>query len=331
MASSFSIVSGIVRTVDPDAGRMTVRIPEWDTTVETDIPQIYSDNAGAEAVAVPESGATCDLLADPLRRVRVIGWSGSQAINASPGDIYLGTRAGNNVFLHRNGILELGASGLSRRFYIPLGGSIRDVFENYSAVTPGGNLTWSVKSSADKSSVQFVLGVKEFATDHKEIVVVELGDVDPSPNNDIIVAFKVFDSGEDDQKLVYKFELGKTSGVSAKLIQTADTPGAQSNTVEGPWHISTTKDARLEAAENILISTQKQLQIEASQQINLKAPQVRVEKKLSVGEGSQAVMLMQCWNAIQTHTHAVPGGPSETLQAINPGIPGMFSKDLKTS
>lgn len=60
-----------------------------------------------------------------------------------PGDIRIGTVDGNSVVIRRGGVLQLGASGICQRVYVPIGNVIRDYFQRYHAVSPLGEISWS--------------------------------------------------------------------------------------------------------------------------------------------------------------------------------------------
>lgn len=59
-----------------------------------------------------------------------------------PGDICLGTVDGNAVTIRRGGIVQVGASGLCQRVYMPIGNVVRDYFQRYHGVSPLGEIEW---------------------------------------------------------------------------------------------------------------------------------------------------------------------------------------------
>lgn len=59
-----------------------------------------------------------------------------------PGDIFLGTADDNRVILRKGGIVQIGATGLSQRVYIPVENMVRDYFQRYHAISPLGEIEW---------------------------------------------------------------------------------------------------------------------------------------------------------------------------------------------
>jgi hypothetical protein len=59
-----------------------------------------------------------------------------------PGDIFLGTIDGNHVIVRRGGMVQIGATALSQRIYLPVENLIRDYFQRYQALSPVGEIEW---------------------------------------------------------------------------------------------------------------------------------------------------------------------------------------------
>lgn len=75
---------------------------------------------------------------------------------AKPGDIGIRNRDGSFVYLHRGGVLQIGASELAQRIYIPLQNLITDISENYRHQSVNGSINWFVshgESSTNPPSV----------------------------------------------------------------------------------------------------------------------------------------------------------------------------------
>ena len=63
-------------------------------------------------------------------------------VRAKPGDIMMRGRNGNFVVLHRGGVLQIGASELAQRIYIPLQNLISDISQTYRHYNTGGAINW---------------------------------------------------------------------------------------------------------------------------------------------------------------------------------------------
>ncbi len=59
-----------------------------------------------------------------------------------PGDMHLGSVDDNFLILKRGGILQLGATQLAQRMYIPIENLVRDYFQRYHGFSPLGEIVW---------------------------------------------------------------------------------------------------------------------------------------------------------------------------------------------
>lgn len=64
---------------------------------------------------------------------------------ANPGDIIMRTRDGNFIALRRGGVIEIGATELAQRLFIPIGNKIIDVSEEYEHDNVGGTEWWGLQ------------------------------------------------------------------------------------------------------------------------------------------------------------------------------------------
>ena len=114
------------------------------------------------------------------------------------GDIMLRCRDGNQIWLHRGGVVEIGSTWLSKRFYIPVANTIRDVAENWEALTLAGDMMWSVersdRSPSADADAQFTLLAKNYAQDEFYTVEVRAGHVDDDKRFQMTVAPNVIKS-----------------------------------------------------------------------------------------------------------------------------------------
>lgn len=96
---------------------------------------------------------------------------------AKPGDIMIRGRDGNFFILHRGGVLQIGATPLAQRIYIPLTNLIMDVSENYHQHTTGGSVCWGVQEGPllEKAPTSFVQTFRVFANDKYGDVRVSFG------------------------------------------------------------------------------------------------------------------------------------------------------------
>lgn len=92
----------------------------------------------------------------------------------NPGDQCYRTRDGNHLILRRGGIVEIGATAISKRIYIPINNFIKDFFENYAMHGLGGDLEWLVdrveNDPSGNAPAHWTLRLNEFAQDEKASV-----------------------------------------------------------------------------------------------------------------------------------------------------------------
>lgn len=103
---------------------------------------------------------------------------------AKPGDMWLRTRDDNFVILHRGGVLQLGASELAQRIYIPLNQIIMDISQNYVHHNSGGAIFWGLQDGPGVENIPTEYGhiFRVFANDKAADIRVKFGKVsDPIP------------------------------------------------------------------------------------------------------------------------------------------------------
>jgi len=84
-----------------------------------------------------------------------------------PGDVFLGTQDGNKVCLRRGGMVQIGATPLAQRFYLPIENVVRDYFQKYQAFSPVGEIEWGhaqLVAESDLSEKTTLGGVVEAAS-----------------------------------------------------------------------------------------------------------------------------------------------------------------------
>lgn len=154
-----------------------------------------NQNQGEGINFMPEVGATC-WVCQPSEEGRegfVLAFTmvdedasyrgGRELLN--PGDIHLSTRDGNFVSVRRGGVVQIGATAVCQRVFIPIKNTIQDFAENYYLQTPGGDLTWLVARTEEQGDghrgTTFTLAAKEFSDE---------------PNKDPIALLKIGSHGE---------------------------------------------------------------------------------------------------------------------------------------
>lgn len=98
---------------------------------------------------------------------------------AKPGDLVMRGRDGNFVILHRGGVLQIGASEVAQRIFIPLENIIMDLAEQYKLHATGGSIVWGLQEGPSETNppTQFMQTFRIYANEKYADVRVACGKV----------------------------------------------------------------------------------------------------------------------------------------------------------
>lgn len=230
------IESGVITHVDASARRVKVRteVSHCDDLTCL-VAEGYHHVSGVEGLGcVPEVGAHVWVCrsSNPNALPFVIGFrrlpsvkSGSHAgssENFTPGSLYMLSRDGNGVRVHRGGVTEVGATPICRRFYLPIGNKLHDIAQSYRLDTLGGTLEWlTAREEEDpdgSAGTKFRQTFKEYADDKSHVVEVQYGG-QVEAEGDPVFLLKVFKNGdvaEDDLEEAVALSITKEGAVHLK-------------------------------------------------------------------------------------------------------------------
>jgi hypothetical protein len=257
-------------------------------------------------------------------------------MDLNPGDIYLGTRDENHVLLRRGGVVEIGATPLAQRLYIPIDNVIRDLCANYFLQTLGGELSWTVgipEGTRDgKRPTLLRLQAREFANDAGPIAQMQIGshgDGDPT-----ILSLDLCESGDQGAKVQVSLVLEKTGDVA---LMAAGDVGWE---IDGDVKVEATNvtlqaariaklvggtEADVEGGIVNIKSTSGVVAINAQGGVVVTSPSAG--PALKVGDSLYPVLLatplLLSWIVGHTHLCATPGNPG--------GPPLLLSSPLNTA
>ena len=161
-----SIFRGVVETVHVSSFSVDVRSDSAQRTFyDCPVAGLYMHpDHGGGVYHLPEVGAACYVMVLPDETQFVLGFqieetprkSSFEQVNESdfiksfhgerepmePGDIFLGTADNNKIVVRKGGIVQVSATGLSQRLYIPIENIVRDYFQKYQAISPVGEIEW---------------------------------------------------------------------------------------------------------------------------------------------------------------------------------------------
>lgn len=202
------VEQGRILDVDPDRWSCTIGSFFTNTVGVMDVPLMspYLGLDGEGIYVMPEVGTVC-WICRPSDKVKpfILGFAppgdvaplaeedgedGEEAAppmsfannrpEANPGDIFLLGKDRNFLFLRRGGILQIGATPLAQRMYIPVGNMVRDLAQSYELATIPGELKWELDSPEDHSDggapCRFRLNAKRYASDEFPIATLTVGE-----------------------------------------------------------------------------------------------------------------------------------------------------------
>ena len=320
------------RIVDVNVATYTVNVAtQYARKLLTDIsfmvPYTHSNN-GEGIYFMPEVGSLC-WLCEPTDGSRpfIMGWASAQdetdfsgnKQQLNPGDIYLGTRDGNGIWLRRGGVVQVGSTGLCQRIYIPINNTINDFCENYNLETLGGELSWTIQRSENDTDghrpALFSLAGRQFADDANPIATLEIGS--HGSNDNTILSLSILASGAQGAAEQISLKMDNQGNVTWVVQQDV------SYTVSGKLNLTVTGDVTVASQGNVAISGEQSFKastpgtatIEGDGGITLTAPTTTTSGQLAVGGGGMPLALaipLIAWVASHIHMDTVtmvPTGP----------------------
>lgn len=135
------------------------------------------DPAGANAATAATQTATQNATASAGASQGAV-FSGGRA-RGKPGDIVMRGRDGNFVVLHRGGVLQVGATELAQRIYIPLGNIVMDLSQSYEHHNMAGSINWGLSSSYTDQDPEaaFIQTFRMYVNDDPSDIRVTVGKV----------------------------------------------------------------------------------------------------------------------------------------------------------
>lgn len=185
-------------------------------------------------------------------------WRGNRKAMGG-GDIYLGTRDGNGVTIRRGGVVEVQATPIAKRFYIPINNLIRDFCQNYELRTFGGDLTWLVerpeKNEAGDKTTTLLIQAKEKATDPGVVMRLTTG---YHAGEETALKLQIYSDGTDAQQLKATLQIDKQGNVGWTVTNKF------SVAADGEIDLSAKANASLRSEQQATLSGQTGVMIEST-------------------------------------------------------------------
>lgn len=316
-----------------ESGRIVnVNIKDWTVDVvsqhgdkkwfDIQVASPYLHFANGEGIyAMPEVGAmvwVCKPSEGSFAPVFVMGYQGvydeseknfrNGRSSLNPGDIMMRGRDENFIILRRGGVLQIGATPMAQRIYIPIRNIIRDFCENYDLNTIAGELTFDVGRTEELSAddlqttaltgdapTSFKLTVREKAKDKLPIAYLTIGSHKDNSKTTLVLDVKA--SGDEGAQSKATLTITKEGDVTWDIKQDftlqiqrnyrAVAQGTHTTESKGNMSLISTQgtfDAR-STTSTVTVHAGTELNLEAGANANLKAgAMVNVEgTKINLG------------------------------------------------
>jgi hypothetical protein len=310
------------------------------TDVSFNVPYTHPTN-GEGIYFMPEVGSLC-WLCEPSDGSMpfILAWTSSQDESdfssrkqgLNPGDMYMGTRDGNCLWLRRGGVVQIGATGICQRIYMPVNNTINDFCENYNLHSLGGDLSWNIQRSENDTDgnrpALFSLAARQFADDQNPIATLEIGS--HGSNDDTILSLSILASGQQGAAEQVSLKIDNAGNVSWVVQQDL------SYTISGKFNLNVTGDYTVASQGNVSISGKQsaklsspgQTTVEGDGGITLNAPTTQVSQILTVNGGGKPFALappLITWLATHVHSIIAPVPGSSTSPPLVPPSPSIAS------
>lgn len=239
--------------------------------------------------AKPDAPAGTASHGAPAAKATDSSFAGGRGV-VKPGDMYMRTRDGNFVILHRGGVVSVGATPLAQRVYVPLNNFITDIDENYEHHNSNGSIVWGLQDGPSLAQYpsQYMHSFRVFATDQYADVKFACGKVYepiPEPDGGIILAKAEVAKGDDGKgsnPIIFEVTVspkgfvtesgaavGPATGTSSVLKFTFDRTGNTLLRTEGNLYVQVKKVLTFDVTGAISISTQDAFSLTAVNGIDM--------------------------------------------------------------
>ena len=338
-----SVIQSGVNRVRIETGRIINVYPDkWLVDVRTQhtgrmfleievLSPYFHFHSGEGIYPVPEVGAIVKVCAPSDNPPFVMGFTGAferenddatfrggRAQNAKAGDLIIKGRDGNQVWLHRGGILELGCETLPRSFYIPLQNLIRHMTLRYELHAGGGLMKWHVQNldetDDDHPASVFTLLGNDKADDEAGSVRFKVGHLSDDGRVELLVAANALNvDGEPDGTQTFKFTVAEGGDVAIEIA------GDYVAQVDGDGEVSISGGLDATVGSDLSMSVSSSYTLEVGSDLNIQATKTTQDisgsmvvdcPSISMGGSSGVKPLIKATPqmlAFLYHTHPVTG------------------------
>jgi hypothetical protein len=208
----------------------------------------------------------------------------SRRPDLQPGDIAFTTRDENFVVLRRGGILQLGATPIAQRIYIPILNYIKDFCENYEMNAFGGDIAWTVGRVEDDpggdAPATWTFHANEFAQDEKATVRIRHLPV-TGPSGGDKAAWEVYVAKQNIDR-----DTGEVSDEKYSMLLTVE--GEKTEMIGSDYSLRVKGNHTVQVDGDISYKANGTATLEGGSKATVKAPQVITDGNTFLGSESAA-------------------------------------------
>jgi hypothetical protein len=315
-----------------DVGDVSKKITDPGTETEEGKSIKESNQAATKGTTSGGSTASTRNVSDASYR------AGRPLLN--PGDMLWQGRDENFVILRRGGVLQIGATQIAQRIYVPIRNYIRDFCENYELNTAAGSLSWETLRQENNPSgdapTELVLLAREHAQDKKASIKISVGSLEDAtkpPGGDttfleVVVAPESIaaDDGKVSGTPEYVLRIDKSGNTYSMQAgkRTVEVKGGDKLTVTGNRDVSIkgNQTTNITGNDSTTVVGNHALKAAVSKETILGIKTI-MAAKLNLGDevaSEPAVLGLKLVAWLKTHVHKVPlptpATPTLTLEPV---------------
>jgi hypothetical protein len=251
--------------------------------------------------------------------------AGRQSLN--PGDMMMRTRDENFIILRRGGVVQVGATPIAQRIYVPIGNFINDFCENYKLSAFGGELFWETlrndQSPDGAAPTIFALKAKQFAQDPEHIAELTIGS--HGTGDTTTIGLTVWSDGSEEREARMQFQISSEGDVSWNVEKdwTQNITGryvvrASGEVVletEDAFSMTASKNASIGASKDLSLKGGKNVALEGGTQLVLDAPRIK-HGGAALSQAVKGTELVNALNAFCVAGAAASEGPLSPFKAV---------------
>jgi hypothetical protein len=203
-----------------------------------------------------------------------------------PGDFVFRGRDGNFLVIHRGGVVQIGASEVCQRIFLPLGNRMVDAAERYERHTAGGSVVDEIDEDGTNQPTTHTETYRIFAGEKWADLRITAGKVPEfkeRPHDSTQAVLDELDIGKSEQ-IVYEIDLVQDGFVPQTGHNSESGNHARSNY---RFFFDRKGGTFLRAEGALYIFSRKKIRLESKVQVHIKGPEVYIEADTFKAKGTK--------------------------------------------